>query len=477
MLKDACKQVHLKYSYTRLETPASCGRGENGVRAIKEMIQRQKDAVFTLGVEFSIKHHLFALLVRHSEWVLSHLVRNDFLVELDIRVIKTSPYESYTGNHAPRSTSLLNRILVGRRDDDDKQPRRQHTAESFDTSCLVSLFLLAPLQYPLCSFVNEAPRRGSVERGESGHRSRISEVAMNAVGEDDPTYPTLRDSLKQAQIRPVEDRIKATTSFIERAKRRIGEHQADILRFQEQLAEDKSEEEKACQEANPQPRWICAAELAQLRNCVRELQRERERDELRAKLHSNARPEERERKQPRNLSSSTLELAPLSRGAVGQNELPGQVHWGACGGSSALVETLIDNAESNFRRANRFNPSVDNMRSAGYGLRGVRDGGSDHPETGVVEALDDPTRADSCSGDDIEMAATIAEGSAESSTGSVVNRPRWRLSSVWREDGAADVVWHRDARAAEGVARRPGLVPSPKGLRFLHQSGVSDGDP
>ena len=45
------------------------------------------------------------------------------MVELDNRVIKTSPYESHTGNPAPRS--LLNRILVGRRDDDDKQPRFQ----------------------------------------------------------------------------------------------------------------------------------------------------------------------------------------------------------------------------------------------------------------------------------------------------------------------------------------------------------------
>ena len=63
--------------------------------------------------------------MRHSEWILNHLVRNDFVVELDIRVIKTSPYESHTGNSAPRSTSILNRILVGRRDDDDKQPRFQ----------------------------------------------------------------------------------------------------------------------------------------------------------------------------------------------------------------------------------------------------------------------------------------------------------------------------------------------------------------
>ena len=49
---------------------------------MKEMVQRQKDAVFSLGTEFSIKHPLFALLVRHSEWILNHLVRNDFVVEL-----------------------------------------------------------------------------------------------------------------------------------------------------------------------------------------------------------------------------------------------------------------------------------------------------------------------------------------------------------------------------------------------------------
>ena len=125
MLKDACEQVHLEYSNTSLETPASNGRGEKSVRAMKEMTQCQKDAVFTLRIEFSIKPPLFALLVRHSEWILNHLVRNGFLVELDSRVIKTSPCESHTGNPAPRSTSLLNRILVARRDGDDKQPRVQ----------------------------------------------------------------------------------------------------------------------------------------------------------------------------------------------------------------------------------------------------------------------------------------------------------------------------------------------------------------
>ena len=67
VLKDACEQVHLEYSNTRLETPAFNGRGENSVRAMKEMIQRQKDAVCTLGIAFSVKHPLFALSVRHCE--------------------------------------------------------------------------------------------------------------------------------------------------------------------------------------------------------------------------------------------------------------------------------------------------------------------------------------------------------------------------------------------------------------------------
>ena len=125
VLKDACDQVHLEYSNTLWKLLHPMVEVKTVVRAMKEMIQRQKDAVCTLGIVFSVKHPLFALLVRHSEWILNHLVRNEFVVEVDNRVIKTSPYESHTGNPAPRSTSLLNRILVGRRDDDDKQPRFQ----------------------------------------------------------------------------------------------------------------------------------------------------------------------------------------------------------------------------------------------------------------------------------------------------------------------------------------------------------------
>ena len=78
-------------------------------------------------LSFPIRHPVFTLLVRHCKWILNHWVRNDFVVELDNRVIKTSPYESHTGIPAPRTTSLLNRTMVGRRDDDDKQPWFQAT--------------------------------------------------------------------------------------------------------------------------------------------------------------------------------------------------------------------------------------------------------------------------------------------------------------------------------------------------------------
>ena len=75
VLKDACEQVHLECSNTRLETSASNGRGENSVP--RWVWNSPSNILF------------FALLVRHSEWILNHVVRNDFLVELDSRVIKT----------------------------------------------------------------------------------------------------------------------------------------------------------------------------------------------------------------------------------------------------------------------------------------------------------------------------------------------------------------------------------------------------
>ena len=42
---------------------------------MKEMVQRQKDGIFSSGIEFSIN----TMLLRHSWWILNHLVRNDFV--------------------------------------------------------------------------------------------------------------------------------------------------------------------------------------------------------------------------------------------------------------------------------------------------------------------------------------------------------------------------------------------------------------
>ena len=52
---------------------ASNGRGENSVRTMKYLAQRQKESINALGITFSIKDPVFALGVWHSEWILHHL--------------------------------------------------------------------------------------------------------------------------------------------------------------------------------------------------------------------------------------------------------------------------------------------------------------------------------------------------------------------------------------------------------------------
>ena len=44
--------------------------------------------------------------------------------------------------------------------------RRQHIVESFENSCPILVFLLAPLQYPLCSVVTESSVRHAFARAE-----------------------------------------------------------------------------------------------------------------------------------------------------------------------------------------------------------------------------------------------------------------------------------------------------------------------
>ena len=61
VLTAACEEVHLEHSNTWLETPASDGRGENSVKAMKEMDQRQKELVHAMRITFSFKHLVFDL--------------------------------------------------------------------------------------------------------------------------------------------------------------------------------------------------------------------------------------------------------------------------------------------------------------------------------------------------------------------------------------------------------------------------------
>ena len=60
-----------------------------------------------------------------------------------------------------------------------------------------------------------------------GARARVAklEIAISAAGESDPTFPGLQEALKQArrqaQVQPVESRIRSSEFFIERTKKRL----------------------------------------------------------------------------------------------------------------------------------------------------------------------------------------------------------------------------------------------------------------
>ena len=78
-------------------------------------------------------------------------------------------------------------------------------------------------------------------------RGRVGklEVAISALGEDDPAVTgleALRQARLEAQVRPVDDRIKATKMFIERARKReeITKAQAAVLEAQAKLTKKEA---------------------------------------------------------------------------------------------------------------------------------------------------------------------------------------------------------------------------------------------
>ena len=217
-------------------------------------------------------------------------------------------------------------------------------------------------------------------------RARVAklEAAMAALGEADPIYFALQEALKkakaQSQVRPVEERIASSKVFIERVKKRIGVCQEELARAQQvlskaqaklqseeqvlaegeaRLADLISESEGSREEGVPPTMPASfARELAELRACVQELREEN--SNLRSKLQSGVGGgEERERKQARNLSNSTLDLVPLQRICAdhpGHGACQSQpiLHGGRADATSRM-ETMIDNADARFR-SNRFNP-------------------------------------------------------------------------------------------------------------------------
>ena len=213
-------------------------------------------------------------------------------------------------------------------------------------------------------------------------RARVTklEAAMAAVGETDPTFTHLQEALKKAkaqcQVRPVEDRIASSKEFIERAKKRIVACQAEVSEAQEALAKAQSKLQQEEQgltdgearlaillqesaEVGPQvevPPTVpanFAQELVELRACLSEFRREN--SDLHSQLLSGRSGEERERKHPRNLASSTLDLVPLNRTPPDAGVGVGQSMPLATADASLRMETLIDNAEASLR-SNRFNP-------------------------------------------------------------------------------------------------------------------------
>ena len=136
------------------------------------------------------------------------------------------------------------------------------------------------------------------------------ESAISVLDENDPTVLALKEALRQArsqtQVRPVEERIDSTKLFIERAEKRVlsfqeevakaqavlREAEAKVLTEEDSLREGESRlaalqlEAQRVQERIPPPTAPAdfAQELAELRVCAAELQRER--DELRSELDS-----------------------------------------------------------------------------------------------------------------------------------------------------------------------------------------------
>ena len=88
---------------------------------MEEVTQCQKESAYRLRIKFSIVSPFFLLLLRDSEWLLNRPVRSVFQVEAGAQCGQDIPMRR--PHSASRATDLLKRILVRRREDNDKQSR------------------------------------------------------------------------------------------------------------------------------------------------------------------------------------------------------------------------------------------------------------------------------------------------------------------------------------------------------------------
>ena len=213
-------------------------------------------------------------------------------------------------------------------------------------------------------------RRFRRQRGRVGKL----EVAISALGEDDPAVTGLKEALRQArsqaQVRPVHDRTKATKMFIERSRKRVDSVREEITKAQAAVLEAQAKltkEEEALEdglkrlnslqheadglsEQGPPPTVPAdfAREWAELRTCVQALQAEE--DDLRAEV---ARQNVEGR--PENARSLTVPSPDLLMGdsSVQSHSV---LAIRSCRNPSSVMETLIDQADSSVKSNHRFNP-------------------------------------------------------------------------------------------------------------------------
>ena len=195
-------------------------------------------------------------------------------------------------------------------------------------------------------------------------RSRVGklEAAISVLDKNDPTVLALKEALRQArsqtQVRPVEERIESTKLFIERAKKRVTSCREELAL---QLEAQRDQER-----IPPTAPADFAQELAELRVCVAELQRER--DELRSEFDSRIGEgqEIRQRK--------TMSLAPIPRPCDGRPSI-GCRSIRSDGNDDQSVRCCVEDEQSFQSIGSWWFVKI----SSRYGMKEIRIGEASHP--------------------------------------------------------------------------------------------------